>query len=427
MKIEENTIQVPTEAQLPTAQAKPTIEPTEVGRLPGIVSIIFFPFDLIYNIFKLSKAKALGDKEALLEARIRLSSLPLNVFGSSCSILTMLYQIGNFLKCYNIDYFTIPLSKAAEFAFNVSGLALSVVECIVEIIAIKRQVNFLKHIHIKNLPSIEKFFNETDPNIKKEILLKAVQNINLTPSLPLSSTLRKTLSNLEILLTSDNPPTQKMMKLAVEAMDQATTELLINDAEYINDKYLILTEKEKTKIESIVKKSFSGQSETFIAAKIEETEANWLHVKSNNLARRVAPWCAIEISHRLNPILQDLKSSNPEIKKQAIKDMKELLSTSEIQAKKFLILHSVSLVIFALSACVAIASLALFPPLVPLVGMTTILIASTVSYVAHEGMIKQKGWKFCAGDLIPDFLKIDCSKISRIFQAKAPQPATNAA
>lgn len=400
---------------------QPTIEPTDVGRLPGIASIFFFPFDFVYNIFKLSKATALGDKEAILETKIRLSSLPINFFGSTCSVLTMLYQLSNFFKAYKIDFISIPFGRAAILAFNISGLILSTIECVVEMIAIKRQVNFLKHIHVKNLPNFEKFINEKDIEVKRNGLLKAVNNILETPDLPISSTLKNKLINLKTVLSSKEDTSQSILNIAIEALDQATVDLLIHDAEYLNDKYLCLTENEIDKIKSIVKKSFAGSSQETIATKIKETQTNWLNVKSNNLARRVAPWCAVELNDKLAPILIGLKSFNPEVKKQAIAEMKELLATTEIQAKKFLILHCVSLAIFAISACVAIASLAVCPPLIPFIGITTIFIASTVSYIAHEGMIKQRGWKFCAADCIPDFIKNCSIKITQTFNSVVRQ------
>jgi hypothetical protein len=281
--------------------------------------------------------------------------------------------------------------------------------------AIKRQVSFLKHLNIKNLPDFEKFIHEKDIEVKTNGLLKAVNNLLETPNLPISPSLKSTLTELKISLSSKEDVSESIMKLAIQALDQVTIDLLMHDAEYIHDNYLCLTKTEVDKIDSIVKESFTRSSQEKITTKIDETQSNWMNVKSNNLARRVAPWCAEELNDRLAPILLGLKSADPEVKKRSATEMKELLSSAEIQAKKFLILHCASLAVFAISACVAVASLVMCPPLVPLIGIFTIFIVSTISCLAHQGMIKQRGWKFCFSDCIPDFIKTTYTEISKVF------------
>jgi hypothetical protein len=165
--------------------------------LPGIFTILFFPFDLVYNVFKLTKAIALGDKEALLEAKTRLATLPVNVLGSACSVLTTLYQCSLVFKTMNMNFITMSLKSSAIMILNTAGLILSFVECVVEMIAIKRQVSFLRHLNIKNLPDLEKFLHEKDPKIKKIALDEALDNILQTPNLPLSSPLQNTLRELK--------------------------------------------------------------------------------------------------------------------------------------------------------------------------------------------------------------------------------------
>jgi hypothetical protein len=196
---------------------------------------------------------------------------------------------------------------------------------------------------------------------------------------------------------------------------------LIHDAEYIQKHYLSLTETEEDKIGSITRRRYARSSQEEIALQIDQKKSKWLNVKSNNLARRVAPWCAEELSERLTPILMGLKSSDPEVKKKSALEMKELLSTTKIQAQKILMLHCAALAVFAISACVAVASLVLCPPLIPLTGIAAMIITSTISGLAYQGMIKQRGWKFCPSDCIPNFVKIVFAKTSAVFSNIARQ------
>ncbi|MCX6990901.1 MAG: hypothetical protein NTX49_07570 [Chlamydiae bacterium] len=403
----------------------PTAQHTTVGSLPGIFNLLTIPFDLIYTAASLLKAIYLGDREGEIDAKFRLSTLPLNALSSLSSLATTIMQIQKILVQIGAQALNFGVSIPFIFAANVVGLFLSVIEIIVESVSIKRQVKFLSGLHLNSLEKIEQFISEKDPRKKKELLIKSCHNLCYSKNVPISKMLKETLAALEMKLLFSDQIDEGAILLAQQALTEASAMILQTDAESLDRKYMQLSPEENQRIKSILKKRYPCSSPVQLLMEKMLLKREWLAVKSNNLSRRVSPWCAKEMSSKLKPLLEQMKSEDPVIKKNACKQVKELLFTAKIQAKKHLYYHIVSLVVFAVYAISMIALISSCPPLIPAVMLGVIGTLSFASYILHAGTIEQKGWKFQASDCVPSLVKKGYGKICKLFSncMKAKKPS----
>lgn len=398
----------------------PSLEPTTVARLPGALNLLHFPFDLISTTSALIKAKSMGDKEAEIDATLRLSSLPLNALSSLSDFATFLVQVGTLVSYIRGTLFSLRFSPNFLASMNIVGLILCFIESIVEGLAIKRQVNFLSHFHLNTSDKIEKYFTETDPIKKKNQLLAACHTLCHTEGLPLSPELLSSVRRLEMTLKLSSSTSQELLERADAAMHEAHQQILRSDAEYIRSEFLTLSSSEKEKMEKIAHRKFTAASKEKIEQGAREGKLEMLTVKSNSLARRVAPWCTKEISERLTPLLEQLKSADPKIRKEAEVQMKEILATTKVQAKKYLAYHIVSLVVFIASAAAYIALLSSCPPLIPLFLLGGIGFVSSASYLLHLGSIEQRRWRFSVQDCVPPFIQAIYARAKQFYSSELP-------
>jgi hypothetical protein len=403
----------------------PEAQHTTSGSLPGICNLLTLPFDLIYTSSCLVKAIYLGDKEGEIDATLRLSTLPLNALSSLSSLATTIVQIQTILAQIGTQVLKFGVSVNFLFAANVVGLFLSVFEIIVESVSIKRQAKFLSELHLNSLEKIDRFISEKDPHKKKELLIKCCRNLCYSENVPISKKLKETLSALEMNLLFSDQINEQAILLAKEALTEASAEILQSDAESLDSKYVQASPDEVRNLQCIAKKRFPQASPVQLLLDKMLLKQELLVVKSNNLARRVSPWCAKEASSKIKPLLEQMKSDDPVVKEQARKQTKDLLFTTQIQAKKYLYYHIVSLVVFTAFAISMIALLASCPPLIPSLMIGAIGTLSFASYILYTGTIEQKGWKFQASDCIPSLVKKGYGKICKFYSycTKAKKPS----
>jgi|GEM_PF-4916228 len=400
-----NQLPIKADTALPDLPA-PTIDPNAVGRLPSVFNLLSLPSDFFSALSALWKAQAIGDAEGEIDATLRLSSLPLNALSSISDIANFVLIIGriaSFVRVSISPFTFLPLSILSSI--NFIGLALSAIESVVEAVAVDRQVKFLSNFHLNSVEKIDNYFNETDPQKKRALLAQSCSHLCHKKGLPISSELVAKLQRLEVLLLFAGSTDQELLSQAEEVLKEASNQILLKDAEVLQDQFLTLSPSEKDKIEKIARRKFPSAPPEKIAKEIEHSSLEILKVKSNSLARRVEPWCSKELSTKLTPALQNMKSSDPEVRNQAAKEIKELLSTTKIQAKKYLIYHIVSLCVFVASTALFIALIASCPPLIPLFILTGLGVVSTTSYLLYCASINQRGWKLSAKDCIPSVVK----------------------
>lgn len=396
-----------------------TIRPNAVGRLPGPLNLLLLPFDLIYTASALIKAKSLGDTEGELDATLRLSTLPLNALSSISSVITALFQLGTFASYVRVTLSSIHFSPNFLASMNIVGLILCAVETVIEALAVDRQVNFLSKFHLNSVEKIDNDLKEIDPKKKRKLLAQSCSHLCHKKGLSLSSDLIAKLKRLELMLLFAGSADTEILSQAESALHEASKQILQTDAESLQEKYLIITSAEKQKIENLAKRRFPKAPPEKIAKEIANSSLEILKVKSNNLARRVEPWCAQELSSKLAFLLKNMQSSDPTLREKATTEVKEILSLTKIQAKKYLIYHIVSLCVFIASAAVFIALLASCPPLIPVFFLGAIGLVSSISYILYTGSINQKGWKFSASDCIPSPIKYVYRKINQFYEAHA--------
>jgi len=235
---------------------------------------------------------------------------------------------------------------------------------------------------------------------------------------------KETLAELEINLLFSDQINEEALLLAKKALTEASAEILQADAESLHRKYGQLSPEESCEIKSIAKKRFPQASPVQLLLDKMILKQELLVVKSNNLARRVSQWCAKEASCKITPLLEQMKSEDPVVKNNACKELKDLLFTAQIQAKKYLYYHIISLVVFTVFSISMIALLASCPPLIPAVIIGAIGTLSFGSYILYTGTIEQKGWKFQASDCVPLLVKKGYGKICKFYsycmKAKSP-------
>lgn len=400
-----NQILIKADLEIPAAPA-PTIDPNAVGRLPSVFNLLSLPSDFFSALSALWKARAIGDAEGEIDATLRLSTLPLNALSSISDIATVvliLGRIASFVRVSISPFTFLPMSILSSI--NFIGLALSAIESVVEALAVDRQVKFLSNFHLNSVEKIDKYFNETDPQKKRVLLAQSCSDLCHKKGLPISIDLVVKLQKLELLLLFPGSTDQELLSHAEEVLKQASKQILQKDAEKLQEQFLTLSPSEKEKIQKIAIRKFPSAPPEKIAKEIEHSSLEILKVKSNSLARRVEPWCSKELSTKLAPALKNMKSSDPVIRNQAEKEIKELLSTTKIQAKKYLMYHIVSLCVFVASTLLFIALIASCPPLIPVFILTGLGIASTTSYILYCASINQRGWKLSAKDCIPSVVK----------------------
>lgn len=395
-----------------------------MSSLPSIFNLVTLPIDFISTIFSLKKAIEIGDKEAEAEASHRLTSLPLNMAGSLTSLATFLYQIGTYFKGAKNAILKLNIPTQILSKLNVIGFALSAIESIIELCAVKRLKNQLGQFHLNTEEKISTYFNEVDPTKKRKLLTESLNALTQNMDLPISSTLREQLIDIKRDLDSSINPSENTIDLVEKALHQASRELLIADAESMQKKYLKIAHSLHKKILKAVSRQIGHRStKDEIKSKAKEIEHRILEVKINKLARRVSPLAANELKDRLPGLLRKAKHGNDTAKAKALKEIKGLLQDAKIQTKKYLITHIISLCIFAATTVISVALMVGCPPTIPAIIMINLSLVSTINYLAERGTIKQKGWKFSFFDALPTPIQWICNKTAGIFRSKHAKEA----
>jgi hypothetical protein len=370
------------------------------------------------------KAIALGDTEAEIEASQRLTSIPLNMVSSLTSLSTFLYQIGTYIKGTKLALakFYNPMQLLTRW--NIFGFALSLIESIIEITTIKRLKKQIDQFHLSSEAKITAYLNESDPYLKKTMLLKTLDDLIKMPALPLSTSLQKKFIEMRSDVEKCYEPSDELIKLAEMALRQACDELVLYDAKQIQNKHFTIAPELQEKIEKLVTKRFEKEGKEKIDEEILKYQSDILKVKINKLARRVSPWFANELKDQLPALLEKVSGKDSLEKTAALKQIKQLLNTAKIQTKKYLITHIIALVTFSISAVVSTAIMVGCPPTIPGVIMLNLGLASLFNYIGYKGTIKQKGWKFSLYDALPSPIQWLCDKTKKAFQLSNAQKAT---
>ncbi len=397
--------------------SQPEVSACEPSSLPSALNLITIPYDFICNIFSLIRSYAIQDKEARLDARLRLYSLPLNALASLGYVGTFCMQLGSILGINGALQTPLLSSKTILYHLNFAALAVSAIEIVFESINIHRQKKFLTYLSHSLVDKVDAFLEESNPKIKKKKLLQVLDLLlekNELFPLNIQNSLRH-LNN-----PSNEHISEETLQLSQDVLKKVSKMLLLKEANKIQSKYLKISSQEFKRIERIARSRLPSGTDLQIEDEIFDLQNKLLKTKFNQLCKRVSPWCAKDLSEKLEPALKKLRSKEAHISEEGKKEVKELLTLCDIQAKKILIVHIVSLIIFVGCAITSAAVIALCPPMLPVVALTTLGIISSINFLAYHGTINQRGWRFSVVDCIPYFIKWPASKIYQLFQKSAP-------
>jgi hypothetical protein len=396
----------------------PTIDPISPAGLPGVFSIVTFPYDLVKNLISYIKATALHDREGRDDAVTRLYSLGLNLFSSVQNLSSFFCIIATFFHNAKLAIINFNIPTRILSIMNVAGVCLCFLEVILEATAVFRSTKFLSIFHSKTLNKFETFLKEEDPNKKRKLLIACCKNIMKHKDSFVSQTVKGYLGDLMTELAKPIPLEKHILDFAEQALKAAYDDILIHDGTQIQNKYLVLSDEKKERIERVTAKKFRKTPEK-IDEEIHSSERRQKQIQINCLARRVAPWCAKELSTKLSPLLNKMSTCSSEEKDLVRKELKDLLDTTRKQGQKYLVTHIVSLIIFSV-AKVAYVGL-LLSPAAPFVISATFFglgVLSTINFMAHEGYIHNKGWTFSLYYLLPMPVRFVWEKSKAYFTAK---------
>jgi hypothetical protein len=167
----------------------------------------------------------------------------------------------------------------------------------------------------------------------------------------------------------------------------------------------------------VIKQSFPVATETEKEAAASEKKTLMLSVKKADLDRRVRPWMREKIEKELNPILENLKSPNASVRHDALIKADLLMKNIDIQSKKILLIHVISLVAIILCAIGLIATIAGCPYLIPLILLGAAGIIGYGNYIYSQGTLDEEGWRFSKKKAIPSWITA-ISKVGKLYVSK---------
>ncbi len=373
----------------PTHAVKLPAQPIEVydpawAPTPGISNLLWTPIDFFYTVGAWLKAKAMGDEDGELDARIRLSSMPFSFLHAICYTLTYAMEL-SYLFHPSVEQMLAPIIAVLGVPMLGLGIALCVVGGIYEGLCLGRILEITKRMRTGDLSAINEILH--DPK-NRDLIDEWIEDT------PIESLPKEARAAYEYI--RDHGANE-------DALNQIKDACLVENLSYFEANYLTITPEERGHIQGIVKRNFAHLDEDLRIGKEHEMIDNLSTVKHAQLARRLRPWCAARISNELNGYLQVLRnpSSDPGQKARAREGAENLLNSIDIQAKKKMIIHIVGITALILSAIGFILILVACPALAPLVLLSVASGLSTIAYLYGKGALDQEGWGFSFCEAFP--------------------------
>jgi hypothetical protein len=373
----------------PTHAVRLPAQPIEVydpawAPTPGISNLLWTPIDFFYTVGAWLKAKAIGDEDGELDARIRLSSMPFSFLHAICYTLTYLMEL-SYLFHPSVEQMLAPIIAVIGVPMLGLGIALCVVGGIYEGLCLGRILEITKQMRTGDLSAINEILH--DPK-NKDLIDEWIED---TPIESLPPEARAAYAYIR-----DHGANE-------EALNQIKDACLIENLSYFEANYLTITPEERGHIQGIVKRNFAHLETDLQNLERDKLIDELSTVKHAQLARRLRPWCATRISTELNGYLQVLRnpSLSPEQKARAREGAENLLNSIDIQAKKKMIIHIVGITALILSAIGFILILVACPALAPLVLLSIASGLSTLGYLYGKGALDQEGWSFSFCEAFP--------------------------
>ncbi|MCI0382211.1 MAG: hypothetical protein L0207_04070 [Chlamydiae bacterium] len=169
-----------------------------------------------------------------------------------------------------------------------------------------------------------------------------------------------------------------------------------NSLEKIYTRYFNLSER---KIAEIQKKIIDNP-----ALKFKDLEKKALDERYVCLEKRVAPWCAAKIKHKIDHLMILSTDSRPSVRAFAKPQIEELLNDISDQCKKKMLVHIIGLISIAIAVVSFVLVLAIVPPagVAIFASLTGIIILFSIARMMMErGVFTQPGWTFSFNSCLP--------------------------
>lgn len=126
-----------------------------------------------------------------------------------------------------------------------------------------------------------------------------------------------------------------------------------------------------------------------------------LKIKRDALKRRISPWLVEEVEKAMPQMMLDLLHGDTTTKNQAELKAQDFVKNIDIQGKKLIFFHSLSLLALTFFMIGLISTIVA-------TGGISLLVCSVVSssilfsrYILAKGMLPEKGWHFSATNMLP--------------------------
>ncbi len=340
--------------------------------LPGILSLVTAPIDLIYQGRALKAAVSIGDLEARKETILRIQQ---DLIGFTGALSTTCV----YLK--NLEWLP-PWLEIAPVYCSASGLGLLLcaLETMREICHLKRQVSFSQRKDLELMEHLRKVGDHLPDQLEKlkEFIVK---NRGFFDEKLGEGRVNDLLSLYQDLETTQYKTLQSVYGTRVQWQ---TMQLALDT----------------------LHKDYLGEAKTDCSKRMQ-------------LERRIMPWCSDMVEKEVRVARKSFEQGTDQERLEAVKKGYELIQCIQIQSRKKMIMHLVSFLAIALTvACIA-TSLAGFP-YVPLVLFGLGLGVGCLRYLLVHGWLNANGWSsFDTSNCIPEWVKKLSHKIHDIGAALA--------
>jgi hypothetical protein len=366
--------------------------------LPGITNLFYAPYHFVKSIKAILLAEQINDREAIVENRLRMTSNNLNFISSLGQTSWYILQGGIYFKILS-ETSQHSLAPLGAFISGI-GFIICAIEGILETYGLVQTAQFYTHHYPSEIEAIKEIFNLTDPVQRQKKFTKFLEQFSSNTPLP-----TEVKNEIETFLRKKNYSNEEFSTLSTNLLDQIEKNIYLTKLQQLQRNYFQISSEEMTQIDVEIQKKFSNLSSTEQQQKKEIAIQAKLSKKKNDLARRVQPWLADEISQDASEIIQNLQSADAVKNKEAKEKAAEIFKNIKAQCQKKLLIHGVGLAAVLFTVAGLILSCAACPYLIPFFIIAIGGILAFARYYLYVGFIDSKGWEFKIENCIPDFIK----------------------
>ncbi|MBS0652982.1 MAG: hypothetical protein JSR39_05570 [Verrucomicrobia bacterium] len=394
-------------------------EGTSWTNVPGISNIVYAPYEAVLAIGALIRATATHDDEAWLDAGLRLAQQPFSFLGAIASGAVTVLEIGVYFKSFKFQSFMPAVNAAASGL----GLVLCAIELFFESLGLYRATSFISSFYSTGSPKAPDFSQMQDPREIKEKLIKwaryTIDNpesmeraLGADTTQAIVQQLNGFIADLE---ANGNSFSQTEFRTQTQNfLSQVKEKLVLADLKHLRREYFSITPLGLERIDALARHRFPDLNGAELEEKKGDIATQVANRKASDLARRVQPWFVRELDEKLDPLIDKLSNSDPQVRAQAHREATVLLDEMDTQAKKKILAHVIGIIGIVIVAAGLIAGMTACPFLVPIVLLTVGGAITIARYYFCKGYWNSRGWHFDISECIPAPIKWAYRKIKEL-------------